>query len=88
MSRSYVIVASLCDHRVIEMAESPPITMENVWGVARVVSNCWYERSRKYPAPTYDVIASRAESLEALQQMLPALWGWNAMKVNPLVPVR
>lgn len=82
--RRYVIVVRLDDNRVITVIESQPIDNKNVWDVSSALYKSWLSTSGTYPAPKYDIIITRGQNLDEVQERTRQLKGWESA---PLIAV-
>lgn len=82
--KDYVVVVNCDENRVIEIGESPAVTLENVSVVASIVSEFWRNLSGQYPPPVYDIMSGRAESLQAFREVLGKFEGWDEATINHL----
>ena len=86
VSRNFVIVAELNSRRVRTIIEGPDETQERGHhdAVDQAILGKVTELSLQFPATSFDVVVTRAQSLKDLKNAFPEFSGWEQAKSEPL----
>jgi hypothetical protein len=86
VSRNFVIVAELNSRRVRRIIEGPDETQMRGHhdAVDRAILGKVTELSARFPAASFDVVVTRAQSFKDLKNAFPEFSGWEQAKSEPL----
>lgn len=85
--RNFVIVAGLHSRRVEAIVEGPDekTVSRGYEAVDTAILGKVNELAAQFPATAYDVVITRAQSLDDLRDAFPEFSGWEQVRPEPLV---
>ena len=87
--RNFVVVAELSSRRVQAIVEGPDekTVRDRLDTVDTAILGKANELATRFPATAYDVVITRAQSIDDLRDAFPEFSGWEQVRPEPLVLV-